>query len=74
MARRHLEASAYASSRDMAQDVWLWFEQRIRETPEAWMWMYKHWRYLPGLERDARYPAYANPNKQFRQMLEAPAA
>jgi hypothetical protein len=33
------------------------------------MWMYKHWRYLPGLERDPRYPAYANPNKQFREML-----
>jgi lauroyl/myristoyl acyltransferase len=69
MARRHLEAAAYSSSREMAQDVWQWFEQRIRETPEAWMWMYKHWRYLPGVERDARYPAYANPNKQFRQML-----
>lgn len=70
-ARRHLEAEAYGSSREMAQDVWTWFEQRIRENPEAWMWMYKHWRYLPGLERDASYPAYANPNKQFREMLAA---
>jgi lauroyl/myristoyl acyltransferase len=71
LARRHLEASAHGSPQEMAQEVWNWFEQRIRETPEAWMWMYKHWRYLPGLERDARYPAYANPNKQFRAMLAA---
>jgi lauroyl/myristoyl acyltransferase len=70
LARRHLEASAYASPHEMAQDVWNWFEKCIRENPEAWMWMYKHWRYLPGLERDARYPAYANPNKQFRGMLD----
>jgi KDO2-lipid IV(A) lauroyltransferase len=71
MVRRHLEAADYKSSRDMAQDVWNWFEQRIREHPEAWMWMYKHWRYLPGLERDSRYPAYANPHKPFREMLAA---
>jgi lauroyl/myristoyl acyltransferase len=70
MARRHLEPGEFGSSHEMAQDVWMWFEERIRETPEAWMWMYKHWRYLPGLDRDERYPAYANPNKQFRQMLE----
>lgn len=69
LARQHLEASEYGSPQEMAQDVWNWFEQRIRENPEAWMWMYKHWRYLPGLERDERYPAYANPNKQFRAML-----
>jgi lauroyl/myristoyl acyltransferase len=70
LARRHLEASEYASPHEMAQDVWNWFEQRIRENPEAWMWMYKHWRYLPELERNAKYPAYANPNKQFRAMLQ----
>lgn len=68
--RRHLVASNFASPHAMAQDVWLWFEDRIREHPEAWMWMYKHWRYLPGLERDGRYPAYANPNKQFREMAK----
>ncbi len=24
------------------------------------MWMYKHWRHLPGTEVDPRYPDYAN--------------
>lgn len=67
--RKNIDASSYPSSRDMAQDVWNWFEQRIRATPEAWMWMYKHWRYLPGTEEDARYPAYANANRQFREMI-----
>lgn len=69
--RRHVEPTEFKSTSEMAQDVWNWFEERIREHPEAWMWMYKHWRYLPGLERDPRYPAYANPNKQFREMLSA---
>jgi lauroyl/myristoyl acyltransferase len=69
MVRRHLEAAAYVSAQEMTQDVWDWFEARIREHPEAWMWMYKHWRYLPGLERDGRYPAYANANRAFREMM-----
>ncbi len=67
--RKPLEAADYSSSHAMAQDVWNWFEQRIRATPEAWMWMYKHWRYLPGTEDDGRYPAYANASKPFREML-----
>lgn len=72
--RKPLEASDYPSSRAMAQDVWNWFEERIRATPEAWMWMYKHWRYLPGTEEDTRYPAYANASKPFREMLATQAA
>lgn len=72
--RAAIEASAYPSSKAMAQEVWNWFEQRIRTTPEAWMWMYKHWRYLPETGADARYPAYANVNKQFHQMVADAAA
>ena len=33
------------------------------------MWMYKHWRYLPGSEQDPKYPVYANPSKPFRELL-----
>lgn len=69
--RAPMEAESFKSSVEMAQDVWNWFEKHIRETPEAWMWMYKHWRYLPGTEQDAAYPAYANPNRPFREMLAA---
>jgi len=55
----------------LTQRVWDHFEKVIREHPECWLWMYKHWRYLPGLERDARYPEYANPSRDFIQMVEA---
>ena len=44
---RAFEPSAFATPAAMAQAVWDQFERRIRETPEAWLWMYKHWRYLP---------------------------
>ena len=64
-------AKDHASPAAMAQAVWDWFEQHIRRTPEAWLWMYKHWRYLPGLENDGSYPDYANPHRGFRDMLDA---
>jgi Kdo2-lipid IVA lauroyltransferase/acyltransferase len=28
-----------------AQQVWNCFEKVIRERPELWLWMYRHWRY-----------------------------
>ncbi len=64
-----MEASDYPSIDTMTQAVWDRFEPQIRQHPECWMWMYKHWRYLPGPEHDSRYPEYANPNRQFREML-----
>lgn len=51
------------------QQVWDVFETEIRERPELWMWMYKHWRYLPGEDRDPAYPAYANPSGPFRKLV-----
>jgi KDO2-lipid IV(A) lauroyltransferase len=70
-AEPHFEPEKFTSNAALTQAVWDKFEQQIRKHPEAWMWMYKHWRYLPGLERDSRYPAYANPHKPFREMLAA---
>lgn len=58
----------------LTQRVWDHFEKAIREHPECWMWMYKHWRYQPGTSRDPRYPDYANPYPPFREMIEALAA
>lgn len=66
---RAFEPSAFATPADMAQAVWDVFEERIRETPEAWLWMYKHWRYLPSRERDGSYPAYAHYWKEFAKLL-----
>ena len=53
----------------LTQRVWDGFEKAIRETPECWLWMYKHWRYLPTLKRDAKYPSYANPHVDFRELI-----
>jgi Kdo2-lipid IVA lauroyltransferase/acyltransferase len=57
------------SPRDLAQRCWDMFEAEIRQNPGLWMWMYKHWRYLPGDERDGRYPFYANRQKDFAAMV-----
>lgn len=64
-----LDPKTFPQVADMTQAVWDGFERHIRETPEAWMWMYKHWRFLPGTAPDGSYPSYANPNRPFREML-----
>lgn len=50
---------------EAAQACWSVFEPIIRRQPAPWLWMYKHWRFLPGDARDGEYPAYANSNKAF---------
>ena len=53
----------------IAQACWDIFEPFIRENPAPWLWMYKHWRYLPaGEEND--YPGYANQHDGFDQLQE----
>ncbi|RFC48896.1 MAG: Lauroyl/myristoyl acyltransferase [Verrucomicrobia bacterium] len=53
----------------VAQRCWDVFEPVFREHPECWMWMYKHWRYLPVGAREGEYPAYANRSKKFDRLL-----
>lgn len=65
-----LEPDDFESPAAMARAVWELCEERIRETPEAWMWMYKHWRYLPTPEPDPAYPDYANYWKLFQKLVE----
>jgi lauroyl/myristoyl acyltransferase len=55
---------------DIAQQCWDVFEKEIRAQPELWLWMYKHWRYLPGDSTDARYPDYANASKPFAKLVK----
>jgi len=57
-------------TQQLTQRVWDSFEKAIRAYPEGWLWMYKHWRYLPGTERDPAYPDYANRYEPFRKMVE----
>ncbi len=48
-----------------AQHLWDLFEPVIRDHPEGWLWMYKHFRYLPADTEGRDYPAYANRSKKF---------
>lgn len=48
-----------------AQACWDVFEPIIRTQPAPWLWMYKHWRYLPAGEDASSYPPYANRSKAF---------
>lgn len=66
-----LDPKGFSSPEEFTQVIWNRFEEDIRKTPEAWLWMYKHWRYLPGNEDDARFPNYANPNRAFQDMVKA---
>ncbi len=54
----------------LTQRVWDHFEKAIRAYPEGWLWMYKHWRYLPEMNRDPSYPEYANYHQGFAAMIE----
>jgi lauroyl/myristoyl acyltransferase len=51
-----------------AQRCWDAFEPVIREHPEQWMWMYKHWRYLPEDAAPDEYPAYARRHSGFDEL------
>lgn len=52
-------------AREIAQHIWDFFEPVIREHPEGWLWMYKHFRYRPADTEGREYPAYANRSKKF---------
>jgi lauroyl/myristoyl acyltransferase len=52
-----------------AKACWNSFEPYVRKNPAPWLWMYKHWRYLPE-NPDRRYPFYANFYRPFEDMLE----
>lgn len=50
------------------QRCWDVFEPIIRARPESWLWMYKHWRFLPaGTPADA-YPEYARNHPGFDEL------
>lgn len=65
-----LEFGPEDNEQTIAQKCWDVFEPVIRENPAPWLWMYKHWRYLPGgaAAGDGDYPAYARPSEAFEEM------
>ena len=58
------------SYREIVQTCWDGFEPIIRQHPEQWLWVYKHWRYLPA-SSDRPYPFYANRSERFDRELES---
>ena len=63
-----LEFSKEASHQQIAQMCWERFEPTIRQRPEQWLWLYKHWRYRP-VEDAGCYPFYANCSEKFEREL-----
>src|SRR5581483_5697018 len=57
------------SYQQVAQACWDSFEPYVRKNPAPWLWMYKHWRYLPA-NADRPYPFYANSYRPFDELLE----
>ncbi|NNE90780.1 MAG: lysophospholipid acyltransferase family protein [Verrucomicrobiales bacterium] len=65
-----LEIGENDTEQEIAQACWDCFEPYLRENPDPWLWMYKHWRYLPEDEKGGanRYPGYAQPSPHFRKL------
>jgi KDO2-lipid IV(A) lauroyltransferase len=61
--------TAGMTHQQIAQACWNSFEPYVRNKPAPWLWMYKHWRYLPA-NADRPYPFYANFYRPFEDMLE----
>lgn len=53
---------------EAAQACWDVIEPVIREHPAYWMWLYKHWRYLPPGGEAPAYPDYANRSRAFDKL------
>ena len=61
--------TAEMTHQQIAQACWNSFEPYVRKNPGPWLWMYKHWRYLPA--KPARpYPFYANFFRPFEDLLQ----
>jgi len=58
------------SYQEITQVCWNQFEPIIREHPDQWLWLYKHWRYKPSAPARA-YPFYANSSTQFDLEVES---
>ncbi len=63
-----IKAAPGMTHQEIAQRCWDSFEPYVRQNPAPWLWMYKHWRYLPA-NPERRYPFYANFYRPFQEML-----
>ncbi len=58
-----------ASPQQIAQICWNFFEPRIHEKPELYLWAYKHWRYRTEADLATDYPFYSNVSCAFEQIV-----
>jgi KDO2-lipid IV(A) lauroyltransferase len=65
-----LRFPASSSYQEITQACWNQFEPIIREQPDNWLWVYKHWRYKPSAS-ERGYPFYANSSTQFDLEIES---
>ena len=63
-----------ATEQEIAQKCWDIFEAQVRRQPEAWLWAYKHWRFVPPGGDAATYPFYASRNDSFDELFNAEVA
>ena len=64
-----ISATVGMTHQEIAQACWNSFESYVRKNPAPWLWMYKHWRYLPA-KPDRPYPFYANFYRPFENLLQ----
>src|SRR4030095_9197697 len=64
-----IERTAEMTHQQITQACWNSFEPYLRKNPAPWLWMYKHWRYLPA-NADRPYPFYSNFYRPFEDMLQ----
>jgi len=57
------------TEQSIAQACWDVFEPHIRKNPAPWLWMYKHWRYLPSADAKKEFPSYSRPAPKFEAMI-----
>lgn len=67
-----IKPGADEDTQQLTQRVWDHFEKAIREHPECWLWMYKHWRYRPVGQAGVPhpdYPSYSNFSPALIEMI-----
>src|SRR5882724_2100242 len=64
-----IACTAEMTHQQIAQACWNSFEPYVRKNPAPWLWMYKHWRYLPA-KPNRPYPFYTNFYRPFEDLLQ----
>ncbi len=65
-----LDVSPDMSETEIVRRTWAFFEPRIRERPDLWLWAYKHWRFRDPENPEAA-PFYANISSLYTKKLKA---